>query len=169
MIYIPANNNLCSELPAAETPKYKAGELFIGIPLDGILTNVRVPKPDQAIGELQAWDLRTGKLAWAHKFPSYLWTPVLTTGGNLVFAGGTNDRKFRAFDARDGRMLWETSAPSGVHGVPSSYEIGGEQYIAVQSGWGVDAERLQQAFNAVFKTTTSVPQGGTLLVYKLKP
>jgi alcohol dehydrogenase (cytochrome c) len=37
----------------------------------------------------------------------------------------------------------------------------------VQSGWGVDAERMQGAFNALFKTTTTVPQGGTLMVYKL--
>ncbi|CAN5176123.1 methanol/ethanol family PQQ-dependent dehydrogenase [soil metagenome] len=169
MLYIPANNNMCSELPAAENPKYKAGELFIGVPLDGILTNVRVPKPDQSVGELQAWDMSTGKLAWVHKYSTFLWTPLMTTGGNLVFAGGTNDRMFRAFDARNGKQLWETPAPSGVHGVPSTYEVDGEQYVAVQSGWGVDAERLQGAFNAVFEKKTTVPQGGTLMVFKLKP
>ncbi|MEO9150333.1 MAG: methanol/ethanol family PQQ-dependent dehydrogenase [Burkholderiaceae bacterium] len=168
MVYIPANNNLCSELPPAENPKYKAGELYIGIPLEGVMTNVRVPKPDQTIGELQAWDMTTGKQAWVHKFKSFLWTPLMTTAGNLVFAGGTTDRMFRAFDARDGKMLWETPAPSGVHGVPSSFMIDGEQFIAVQSGWGVDGERLLGAINAVFDTTTMVPQGGALMVYKLK-
>ena len=169
MFYIPANNNMCSELPAAETPKYKAGELFIGVPLDGILSNVRIPKPDQSIGEIQAWDMKTGKLAWVHKFPTFLWTPLMTTGGNLLFAGGTNDRMFRAFDARNGKQLWETAAPSGVHGVPSTYEVDGEQYVAVQSGWGVDAERMQGAFNAISDKKVSVPQGGTLMVFKVKP
>jgi alcohol dehydrogenase (cytochrome c) len=168
-LYVPANNNMCSELPAGEDVKYKPGELFIGFPLDGLLTNVRVPKPDQTVGELQAWDLKTGKLAWAHKFPTFLWAPLLTTGGNLVFAGGTNDRRFRAFNAKTGKMLWEFPTPSGVTGVPSSFEIDGEQYIAVQAGWGVDAERLQGAFNAVLPERKVVnPQGGMLLVFKLK-
>ena len=143
--------------------------MFIGVPLDGILINVRIPKPDQSIGEIQAWDMNTGKLAWVHKFPTFLWTPLMTTGGNLLFAGGTNDRMFRAFDARNGKQLWETAAPSGVHGVPSTYEVDGEQYVAVQSGWGVDAERMQSAFNAISDKKVSVPQGGTLMVFKVKP
>ncbi len=168
MVHIPANNNLCSELPSAENPKYKAGELCIGIPLEGVMTNVRVPNPDQTIGELQAWDMSTGKQAWVHKFKSFLWTPLMTTASNLVFAGGTTDRMFRAFDARNGKMLWETPAPSGVHGVPSSYMIDGERYIAAQSGSGVDGERLLGAINTVFDATTMVPQGGALMVYKLK-
>ncbi|HQS65475.1 MAG TPA: PQQ-dependent dehydrogenase, methanol/ethanol family, partial [Acidovorax defluvii] len=58
-------------------------------------------------------------------------------------------------------------ASSGVTGVPSSFEVDGEQYIAVQSGWGVDAERMQGAFNAVMKQKTVVPQGGTVMVFKL--
>ena len=53
-------------------------------------------------------------------------------------------------------------------GVPSSFEIDGEQYIAVQSGWGVDAERIQGAFNAVLPERKVVnPQGGSVLVFKL--
>ncbi|MDT7838646.1 PQQ-dependent dehydrogenase, methanol/ethanol family [Aquabacterium sp. OR-4] len=167
LFYVPANNNLCSYLPGGIAEKYKPGELWIGFPLEGILSNVRVPKPDQSIGEIQAWDMKTGKLAWSTKFNTFLWAPLMTTGGNLVFAGGTNDRMFRAFDARNGKTLWETATPSGVTGVPSTYEVDGEQYVAVLSGWGVDAERMQGAFNSLFKTTTTVPQGGNLMVYKL--
>ena len=91
----------------------------------------------------------------------------MTTGGNLVFGGGTTDRKFRAFDAKTGKIVWEFNAPSGVIGVPSSYEVDGEQYIAVQAGWGVDAQRLAGAIDHVRGTKTVVPQGGTLLVFKL--
>ena len=167
LFYIPANNNLCTELPSGEEQKYSRGELFIGYPLESILTNTRVPRPGQTIGELQAWDIKTGKLAWVHKFPTQLWTPLLTTAGNLVFAGGTADRMFRAFDASTGKVLWQHPAPSGVIGVPTSYEVDGEQYIAVQAGWGVDAERLQGAMNALLGTSVKVPQGGTLMVFKL--
>jgi alcohol dehydrogenase (cytochrome c) len=121
------------------------------------------------LGELQAWDMKTGKMVWVHKFDTFLWAPLLTTAGNLVFAGGTHDRNFRAFDATNGKLLWEWPMPSAVVGVPVSYEIDGEQYIAVQSGWGVDAERIQSAVNAVVpEQKVTNPQGGTVQVFKLK-
>lgn len=168
LFYIPANNNMCSALPKGETTTYKAGDLFLGFPLEGVLTNVRLSEgAKDSIGQLQAWDIKTGKLAWVHKFKEQIWTPLLTTGGGLVFAGGTSDRKFRAFDAKNGKTLWEYNAPSGVIGVPSSYEVDGEQYIAVQAGWGVDAQRLASAIDHIKGTNTVVPQGGTLMVFKL--
>ena len=91
----------------------------------------------------------------------------MTTGGNLLFAGGTNDREFRAFDATNGKVVWNYKMPSGVTAVPSSYEVNGEQYIAVQAGWGIDAERMQSGINTLNSTKTAVPQGGTVMVFKL--
>ena len=170
LFYIPANNNLCSELPAAdkEVP-YKKGDLFIGYPIDGVLGSLRWADANapKTIGEIQAWDISTGKQVWTHKFPTFMWGPILTTGGNLLFAGGTNDRKFRAFNATNGKPLWETTMASGVTGVPVSYEIDGEQYIAVQAGWGVDAQRMQSGVDALLGNKTHVPQGGVLTVFKL--
>lgn len=125
-------------------------------------------KEPDSIGEVQAWNLKTGQQVWAHEFEGINWGPLLTTGGNLVFSGGTTDRKFRAFNASNGDLLWETATPSGVTGVPSSFEVDGEQYIAVQSGWGVDSERMQGNINRLRGEKTVVPQGGTVMVYKLK-
>lgn len=168
MLYIPANNNLCSEL-TGEPAKHKDGQLYIGVSIDNILKNIRMDeKARKHVGEIQAWDLKTGKKAWTHTFPEMNWGPLLATGGNLLFSGGTNDRKFRAFDAKTGKVIWEYSMSSGVTGVPSSFEVNGEQYIAVQSGWGVDAERMQGAFNAVLTHKTVVPQGGVINVFKLE-
>ena len=171
LFYIPVNNNLCSELPAAEAPaaKYKKGDLYIGYPIEGVLGSLRYRdgKVPSSIGEIQAWDLKTGKQVWTHKSPTFNWGPLLTTGGNLLFTGGTNDRKFRAFDASNGKVLWETATPSGVTGVPSSFEVDGEQYIAVLSGWGVDAQRMQNGIDTLTGKKHDVPQGGTVMVYKL--
>lgn len=169
LFYIPANNNLCAELPEAEPTKYKKGDLYIGYPIEGVLGSLRYKdgkKPDH-IGELQAWDLKTGKKVWTQTFENHFWAPLLTTGGNLVFAGGTSDRKFRAFDATNGKKLWETAMPSGVVGVPTSFQVNGEQYIAVQAGWGVDAQRKQNGLDSLNKKVTPVPQGGTVMVYHL--
>jgi quinohemoprotein ethanol dehydrogenase len=60
----------------------------------------------------------------------------LTTGGGLVFMGGTDDRFFRAFDATTGEVLWQQRTNSGIIGVPSTYEIDGVQYVAVAAGLG---------------------------------
>jgi alcohol dehydrogenase (cytochrome c) len=170
LFYIPANNNLCAELPAAEPIKYKKGDLYIGYPIEGVLGSLRYKdgKAPASIGELQAWDLKTGKMAWVHKFDTHLWAPLLTTGGNLLFAGGTNDRMFRAFNASNGKVLWETAMPSGVTGVPTSFEVGGEQYIAVQAGWGVDAQRMQNGIDTLTGKAKPVPQGGAVMVFKLE-
>ena len=96
------------------------------------------------IGEVQAWNVDTGKRVWTHTFAtSANWGPMLATAGGLVFSGGTNDRKFRAFDAATGKVLWEFTTNSGVIGPPSSFSVNGRQYIAVQSGWGIDARAMQ--------------------------
>jgi alcohol dehydrogenase (cytochrome c) len=120
------------------------------------------------LGELQAWDLNTGKRVWQHNFKTILWAPLLVTGGDIVFAGGTPDRLFRAFDARTGDQLWSYPAPSGVIGIPTSFEVEGEQYIAVASGWGLDAQGVQNGIDKIQGTKTVVPKGGTILVFKLQ-
>lgn len=94
---------------------------------------------------------------------------MLATGGDLLFMGGTNDRAFRAFDARSGKVLWEQKTNSGVTGVPSSFEVDGTQYIAVQSGWGVDAQRMQDSLAKVSADYRhEVPQGGVVWVFALR-
>ena len=44
----------------------------------------------------------------------------------------------------------------------------GVQYIAVQSGWGVDAQRMQNSLDDIRGTKTDVPQGGVIWVFALK-
>ncbi len=58
--------------------------------------------------------------------------------------------------------------PLRRHRRAPSFEVNGEQYVAVQSGWGVDAQRMQGAFDAVLAHKTVVPQGGTIHVFKLQ-
>jgi alcohol dehydrogenase (cytochrome c) len=165
LLYIPANENLCSAMTASPA-SYRPGELYMGAGLSDLKVYPREKDIDH-IGELQAWDLATGERKWTAKFPQQLWAPVLSTGGGLVFAGGTNDRFFRAFDAATGEILWQQRTNSGVTGVPTSYSVDGIQYIAVQSGWGVDAERGQAMLNASMGTNITVPQGGVLWVFAL--
>jgi alcohol dehydrogenase (cytochrome c) len=110
----------------------------VGYQVEDIFGSVRTSQgAADHLGELQAWDLNTGKRVWQHNFKTILWAPLLVTGGDVVFAGGTPDREFRAFDARTGELLWSFPAPAGVIGIPTSFEVDGEQYIAVNAGWGL--------------------------------
>ena len=64
-------------------------------------------------------------------------------------------------------MLWQQRTNSGVTGVPSSYAVNGKQYIAVLSGYGVDAEREQESLRLLGRSDLVVPQGGVLWVFGL--
>jgi len=163
LVYIPANDNLCGTI-TGEKPTYTPGQRYVG----AVSTLYIAPGADH-IGELQAWNVDTGQKVWGHPFAnSQLWGPVLATAGGVVFAGGTNDRYFRAFDASNGKILWEFRTSSGVNGVPVSFQIDGKQYIAVQSGWGVDAARMQARINLVRPWEfPDVPQGGSVWVFAL--
>ena len=162
-LYIPANENLCSTIVGREV-EYRPGAAYTGA-----TSRVFVADGADHLGELQAWDLSTGEQVWTHEFPeSQNWGPILTTGGGLVFSGGTHDRYFRAFDARTGDVLWEQRTNSGVIGVPSSFAIDGVQHIAVQSGWGVDAQGMQRAVNQHLDRSIQVPQGGVIWVFALQ-
>src|SRR6266404_55614 len=112
--------------------------------------------------------LNTGQRVWQHNFKTILWAPLLVTGGDILFAGGTPDRLFRAFDARTGDQLWSFPLPSGAIGVPTSFEVDGEQYVAVTTGWDLDARGLQNGIDEIQGTKSNVPQGGTILVFKLQ-
>jgi alcohol dehydrogenase (cytochrome c) len=162
-LYIPANENLCQHL-VGEDVEYRPGQQFTGAQTVDFL----VDENADHIGELQAWNLSTGERVWTQEFASPNWGPVMTTAGGLVFSGGTQDRYFRAFDAKTGRILWQYRTNSGITGVPTSFEIGGVQYIAVQSGWGVDAQGMTARVDRARGTETIVPQGGVVWVFALK-
>ena len=164
MIYIPANENLCSRITGRPVT-YTVGRAFTGATTTLLLT----PGADH-IGEVQAWNVDTGKRAWTHSFGlSINWGPTLATGGGLVFSGGTADRMFRAFDAATGAVLWEFPTNSGIIGQPSSFAVAGRQYIAVQAGWGIDARAMQGSLNRSNPGKfPEVPEGGAVWVFEVK-
>jgi alcohol dehydrogenase (cytochrome c) len=164
MIYIPANENLCGT-SIGEKPTYVPGSRFTGA-----TTTFSIAQGADHIGEVQAWNVDSGKRVWTHTYAtSQNWGPMLATGGGLAFSGGTNDRLFHAFDASSGKLLWEFPTNSGITGQPSSFMVDGKQYVAVQSGWGVDARGMQTRLNAASPGNfPDVPEGGAIWVFAVK-
>ena len=90
------------------------------------------PDADGKAGTLRTIAVETGKASWRYDQRAAL-TALLATGGDLVF-GGDVAGTFRAFDARTGEVLWETSLDSQITGHPVTFAVDGTQYIAVRTG-----------------------------------
>jgi quinoprotein glucose dehydrogenase len=75
--------------------------------------------------------------------------PVVTASG-LLFIGATNDDKaFRAFDVRTGRVLWKTTLPAAGNATPAVYAVDGRQYVVIAAGggkWGAASGGTYVAF-----------------------
>jgi len=65
-------------------PKQDTGGFYVGYEVESIFGSVRTAAgAADHLGELQAWDLNTGKRVWQHNFKTILWAPLLVTGGDL--------------------------------------------------------------------------------------
>jgi alcohol dehydrogenase (cytochrome c) len=81
-----------------------------------------------------ALDVNTQKFAWDIRSRVPVSSAVLTTAGGLVFAA-TPDRYFRAFDDRDGKVLWTSPRLNDIpNAFPITYMVDGKQYIAMPAG-----------------------------------
>ena len=97
---------------------------------------------------LTAYDLHTGTIKWQVPLgddPATLAAGgpantgglgarngmVVTRAGIVFVAGG--DRKVRAYDEDNGRVLWTGTLPGGASGIPVSYEAKGRQYVVISS------------------------------------
>jgi len=118
-----------------EASKYPGGKLWLG----GAFKTI--PSEKQS-GRLSAVNRDTGKVAWKFDTDEPLIGGVLATAGGLVFNGEANGL-FRAFDAKNGKKLWEYQTGAGVNAPAVSYTVGGKQYIAVAAGGNnqIDAKR----------------------------
>ena len=113
--------------------------------------DTRIPCQNPPFGELIAVDLASGDIAWR--------TPLgrieeleaigvrntgtlnlggsIATAGGLVFIGATNDARFRAFESKTGKLLWEEKLEASGHTSPITY-MGrdGRQYVALMAAGG---------------------------------
>jgi glucose dehydrogenase/DNA uptake protein ComE-like DNA-binding protein/plastocyanin len=93
------------------------------------------PLGEQRSGKIVAFDPATHKIVWQRdeKWALAHGNGVLTTAGDVMFVGQP-DGFLLGLDIKDGHELWRFQTGAGVHSSPISYEIDGEQYIAVFAG-----------------------------------
>ena len=102
-------------------------------------------------GDLVAVNANTADIAWRVPLGSFeeldaLGVPVtgtlnrggpIATAGGLVFIAASQDARFRAFDARTGKVLWVANLTENGRAVPITYQgKRGKQYVAIMAGGG---------------------------------
>jgi PQQ-dependent dehydrogenase (methanol/ethanol family) len=86
-------------------------------------------------GYLLAWDPAKQKEVWRATHSTMHNGGVLSTAGNLVFQGNI-DENFVAYNAETGDELWSIFTQTAINAPPVTYEVDGEQYVAVVVGFG---------------------------------
>lgn len=125
-----------------------------------------VPPPNSAkpYGRLDARDPLTGKLKWSIRYDMPPLSSVLTTAGGLVFTGDMEGHLF-AYDADNGKQLWQFNAGSGVRGGPVSYAVNGKQYIVIPTGLGSHAPGF---LAGAYPQIKDLPGGAALIGFTLE-
>ena len=114
-------------------------------------------------GRLTAIDLNEGKHVWQVTLGEYKELTAqgipqtgteniggsIATRGGLIFIGATKDEKFRAFDTRNGKVLWEAQLEAGGYATPCTYQAQGKQYVVIAAGGaGKNRTRSGDSFTA---------------------
>jgi alcohol dehydrogenase (cytochrome c) len=121
------------------------------------------PSTDGKYGILQAIDLKTRRPLWSVRDTAAPVSGSLATAGGLVFLGDA-DRWFKAYDTRDGKLLWKTRLDNAVASYPVTFRVAGRQYVAVATNEGfVHVTAMRQAG----RITPPPSAGATLYVFAL--
>jgi PQQ-dependent dehydrogenase (methanol/ethanol family) len=86
-------------------------------------------------GQLVAWDPVAQREVWRYQHAGPWNGGVLATAGGLVFQGSSIGN-FAAYDADNGKRLWQFPAQTGVVAAPISYSVDDQQHVAIAAGWG---------------------------------
>ena len=131
-------------IPAQEIPmSYESVKDFEPLPMGWNVGTATTNLPNVK-GYLIAWDPASQKEVWRANYLGPWNGGILTSAGNLVVQGNAAG-DISAYRADTGEKLWSMFAQSPVMAAPVTYEVNGEQYIAVLSGWGGAYPLLQGA------------------------
>ena len=81
---------------------------------------------------IKAIDYKTGEIRWTHDLRG-VGTGLLTTAGNLLFAGDAS-QNILAMDSATGKTLWHTTVAANQTNGAITYELDGRQYVVVGAG-----------------------------------
>jgi alcohol dehydrogenase (cytochrome c) len=124
-----------------------------------------LPEGITEAGLVQALDINPtqAESKWQARERPSMTSSLLATGGGLVF-GGDAGRYVKAWDQETGDVVWQQRLNAPIGGYPMTYEIDGEQYLAIPTGYSNAASSISSAFPEIPLPTGS---GNSIFVYKL--
>ena len=122
------------------------------------------PGSKQQLGRLSAYRASDMKEMWTWQQRAPFLSAVLSTAGGVAFVGDF-DRRFKAVNVADGKVIWETRLGNTVQGYPVSFSLDGKQYIAVTTGLGGGSP--QQKPTALLNEIHRPAMGNMLYVFAL--
>lgn len=137
--YSPAVNSifvgavdLCAnvKLQPADAPVPATGELWLaaGNPIAEIPDGA-----DKSSGWVTSYDAETGAVHWKRHLAHPILAGVTPTAAGLVFTADLGGKLY-AFDATDGKTLWQTESGQSTGGGVITYSAGGRQLLGVAAG-----------------------------------
>jgi alcohol dehydrogenase (cytochrome c)/quinohemoprotein ethanol dehydrogenase len=154
LVYIPANQSSYAFVATKEDDNPMGQKLSISFAGNAEYMQ-KLKKPPVNEGFLLAWDPVKQKEAWRVPMGTGRSGGTLATAGGLVFAGNSAN-EFVAYRADTGEKVWRADTQVGTMAGPVSYELDGEQYVAVVAG-----------FRSGGGSGYYAPHYSRLLVYKL--
>ncbi len=124
MTYVPVYN-FAMDLQAKKM-EWKRGEWYLGAKVLNFLAGN---------GAINAYEVEGGKLTWSRPMSEPATSGTTATGGGLVLFGDARGYVHAVNDST-GESLYSFNVGSGVHGNPTTYAVGGKQYIAYVYGSG---------------------------------
>ena len=138
LVYIPAMDN---RFPYKVDDNFEFQPFGVNVGIDGAAAAWPVDMAARETirksmkGLLIAWDPQKQAPAWTVEHATPWNGGVLSTAANLLFQGN-GEGNLVSYRADTGKALWSFSAQTGIIAAPISYQVGGDQYIAVLAGWG---------------------------------
>ena len=122
-----------------------------GVEINPFLSPIGLPCKQPAWGYVAGVDLKTHDIVWKRRIgtirdslpgiplpPFKMGVPMLggpiSTAGNLMFVGATQDDYIRAINASNGDELWKGRLPAGGQATPMTYAMNGKQYVVIMAG-----------------------------------
>jgi outer membrane protein assembly factor BamB len=148
VMFMPLQN-MC--MNATTTTDKRDPQRVYGLNMPGIIA----PGTDK-VGAIYAISAETGRTVWKYEQRAGM-LPLVATKGGIVLGGDANGR-FRAFDDRSGRILWEQNLGAPVSGFPVVFAVDGKQYVSVTTGNSLVA-------NSANRLTPELKPSGAAQVY----
>ena len=122
-----------------------------GVEMNPFLSPFGLPCKQPGWGFVAGVDLNTHEVAWKRRIgtvrdslpgiplpPFKMGAPMLggsiSTAGNVMFIGATQDNYIRAINVTNGDELWKGRLPAGGQATPMTYEANGKQYVVIMAG-----------------------------------